>query len=99
MDLKPRDLSSEEQEILAGLSKLVIDELELRLKISELDDEAELLRLAEETAQQALARFEKAEYDLISERVARELSNMVARSRTSRTAVPPPWPSSPTSST
>jgi hypothetical protein len=76
MDQPPRDLTGEAREILAGLSKLVIDELELRLEISELDDEAERLRLAEKTTRQALARFEKAEHDLISEHVARELGNM-----------------------
>lgn len=99
MDQKPRDLSSEEREVLAGLSKLVIDELELRLKTAELNDETELLRLAEETAQQALARFEKTQYDLISEHVARELGDMGERARPPRTAFPSPWPSSPTGTT
>jgi GAF domain-containing protein len=96
MDQNPRDLSSEERDILAGLSKIAVDELELRLKISDLDDEAYRLRIAEETAHQALTRFEEAEYNLIAERVAREMSNIAARSLGSRSAVPSPWPSSPT---
>ena len=94
MDEKPRDLSREEREVLAGLSKLVIDELDLQLKILQLDDEAERLRLAEEGARQALARLEQAQHDLIAEHLAEELENMKEIHHFPRTAVPSPWPGS-----
>lgn len=94
MDPNPRDVSEEERNVLAGLSTIVVDEFELRLKISDLDDEAYRLRAAEEAAQKALAHFEEAEYNLIAERVAREMNNIAARSL-QRTAVPSPWPGPP----
>ena len=56
-------------------------------------------RALRELGKAALARFEKAEYDLISEQVARELSNMAAAGHVSRSAVPSPWPNSPNGST
>ena len=90
MDQKPRDLNGEERDILVGLSKLVMDELELRFKSLELDDEIDRRQLAEETAQQAFARFEKAQYDLISQRVTCELNNMIAK--THLPISPVPWP-------
>jgi len=94
MDQKPRDLSREEQGVLAGLSKLVIDELELQLKILELNDEAERLRLTEESAQRALVRLEELQYGQIAEHLADELTKMREIHHFPRTALPSPWPDS-----
>jgi len=73
-DRAPRELNEEDSAILSGLAKLVIDEFELRLSFVEIANDSEQLRLARETAEQAVARFEAAQYDLICERVARQLS-------------------------
>lgn len=94
MDQKPRELSNEERDVLTGLSKIVIDEFDLRLKSLELGDEAERLRAAEETAQQALARLERAQYDLVSEHISAELRRMIEVGPFPRTAFSSPWPTS-----
>ena len=76
IDTKPRDMSAEEQTILLGLAKLVVDELELRLKIAQLGDETYQRQNAEQSAREAFSRLERAQYNFISEHVARELSSM-----------------------
>ena len=65
IDQKPRNLSDEEKNVLRGLSRLTIDELELRLKIRQLQDETYRLRSEERYAREMAFRLEAAKYDLI----------------------------------
>ena len=79
MDRKPRNLSNEQTKVLRGLSRLAVDELELRLKIKQLQDEVHRVRKAQGDAQEAAFRLETAKYDLISARSSNHWSKSVAR--------------------
>ena len=56
IDLKSRNLSDEQTSVLRGLSRLAVDELELRLKIKQLKDEAYRVRMEQRYAQEATFR-------------------------------------------
>ncbi len=79
IDLKPRSLSDEQRRVLRGLSRLAVDELELRLKIKQLQDEAYRVGKEQRYAQEATFRLEAAKYDLISARSSNHWSTSVSR--------------------
>jgi GAF domain-containing protein len=79
IDLKPRSLSDEQRRVLRGLSRLAVDELELRLKIKQLQDEAYRVGKEQRYAQEATFRLEAAKYDLICARSSNHWSTSVSR--------------------
>jgi GAF domain-containing protein len=79
IDRKPRNLSDEQTRLLRGLSRLAVDELELRLKIKQLQDEAYRVRREQRYAQEATFRLEAAKYDLICARSSNHWSTSVSR--------------------
>jgi GAF domain-containing protein len=79
IDRKPRSLNDEQTRVLRGLSRLAVDELELRLKIKQLQDEACRVRREQRYAQEANFRLETAKYDLISARSSNHWSTSVSR--------------------
>jgi GAF domain-containing protein len=79
VDQKPRTLSIEQARALRGLSRLAVDELELRLKIKQLQDETYRIRAEQNAAHEAAFRLEAAKYDLISARSSNHWSTSVSR--------------------
>jgi GAF domain-containing protein len=79
IDRKSRNLSDEQTRVLRGLSRLAVDELELRLKIKQLQDESHRLHKAQSYAQEATFQLEAAKYDLISAGSLNHWSKSVSR--------------------
>jgi GAF domain-containing protein len=79
VDRQPRNLSGEQRRVLTGLSRLTVDEFELRLKIKQLHDETYRLRVEQSYAQEAAFRLEAMKYDLISARISNHSSTSVSR--------------------
>jgi GAF domain-containing protein len=79
IDRKPRDLSDEQMKLLRGLSRLTVDEFELRLKVEQLQDENHRVRKAQGSAQEVAFRLEATKYDLISARSSNLWSQSLSR--------------------